>query len=73
MVIMIITIVTIVVVIVIMYFALASQGHGNQFASRVSISRGGIIMCIGNSQEVLSQRILVGVILVWRLGVLDDV
>ena len=39
-------------------------------SSRNLISRGGIIMSIGNSQEVLSQLILVGRILVRRWGVL---
>ena len=33
--------------------------------------RGGTLMPIGNFPEVLSQRILVGIILVGRLGVLD--
>ena len=38
-------------------------------SSRVSILRGGIIMSIGNFPECLSQAILVGIILVGRLGV----
>ena len=39
-------------------------------SSRVLISRGGILMSVGNLLEALSQRILVGIILVGRLGVL---
>ena len=38
-------------------------------SSRILIVRGGILMCVGNCPEVLSQRILVGIILVGRLGV----
>ena len=34
--------------------------------------RGGTLMPIGNFPEVLSQRILAGIILVGRLGVDDD-
>ena len=35
----------------------------------ISISRGGVLMSIGDSPEILSQRILVGITLVGRLGV----
>ena len=38
-------------------------------SSRILILRGGILMSIGNFPEILSQRILVGIILVGRLGV----
>ena len=38
-------------------------------SSRILISRRGIFMSLGNFPEVLSQRILVGIILVARLGV----
>ena len=38
-------------------------------SSRISIIRGGILMSIGNFLEILSQAILAGIILVWRLGV----
>ena len=37
-------------------------------SSIVLISRGGILMSMGNSPESLSQQILVGIILVERLG-----
>ena len=36
---------------------------------RILILRGGILMSIGNLPEMLSQRILVGIILVGRLGI----
>ena len=39
-------------------------------ASKISILRGGSLMSIGNSLESLSHAILVGTILVGRLGVL---
>ena len=39
-------------------------------SSRILILRGGILMFIGDLPEVLSQQILVGRIVVWRLGVL---
>ena len=39
-------------------------------SSRILILRGGILMSIGNVPESLSQRILVGIILVGRLGVM---
>ena len=38
-------------------------------SSRIFSLRGGILMSIGNSPEVSSQRILVGMILVGRLGI----
>ena len=38
-------------------------------SSRILSVRGGIRMSIGNSPEVLSQLILVGMILVWKLGI----
>ena len=38
-------------------------------SSIIFILRAGILMSIGNFPEVLSQRILVGIILVGRLGV----
>ena len=38
-------------------------------SGRILISRGGILMSVGDFPEVLSQRILVGIILVGRLGV----
>ena len=38
-------------------------------SSRILILRLGILMCIGNFTKMLSQRILVGIILVGRLGV----
>ena len=38
-------------------------------SSRILILRGGILMSIGNSPEMLSQQILVGIILIGRLGV----
>ena len=38
-------------------------------SSRILILRGGILMSIGNFPEILSQAILAGIILVWRLGV----
>ena len=38
-------------------------------SSRILILRGDILMSIGNIPEVLSQRILAGIILVGRLGV----
>ena len=38
-------------------------------SSRILISRGGTLMSLGNLPESLSQRILVGIILVGRLGV----
>ena len=40
------------------------------FDSHIILSlSGGILMSIGNFPEMLSQRISVGIILVWRLGV----
>ena len=39
-------------------------------SSRILILRGGILMSIGNILESLSQAIVVGIILVGRLGVL---
>ena len=42
---------------------------GGLDSSRVLILRGGILMSKGNSKEMLSQGILVGIILVGRLGV----
>ena len=39
------------------------------YSGRILIVRGGILMSIGNFPEMLSQRILVGIILVGRLGV----
>ena len=44
-------------------------GFGGFDSSRILIIRGGILMCIGNFPEVLSRRILVGIIVVGRLGV----
>ena len=38
-------------------------------SSRTLISRGGILLSKGDFPEMLSQRILVGIILVGRLGV----
>ena len=40
-------------------------------SSIILISRRGILMSLGNYPESLSQRILVGIILVWGLGVLN--
>ena len=37
-------------------------------SSRILILRDGILVSIGNLQEILSRRILVGIILVGRLG-----
>ena len=37
-------------------------------SSRILILRGGLLMSIGNFQEVLSQRILAGILLVGRSG-----
>ena len=39
-------------------------------SSRILLSTGGILISIGNFPEVLSQQILVGIILVGRLGVI---
>ena len=41
-------------------------------SSRILISRGGILMLIWNFLEILSQAILVGIILVGRLGVFRE-
>ena len=38
-------------------------------SSRILSARGGILVSMGNFLEILSQQILVGIILVWRLGV----
>ena len=38
-------------------------------SSRILILRGGILMSIGNISEIMIQAILVGIILVGRLGV----
>ena len=38
-------------------------------SSRILIVRGGFLMSIGNSHEIVSQAILAGIILVGRLGV----
>ena len=43
--------------------------RGFDDSSRILILRGGILMSTGNLPDILSQRILVGIILVERLGV----
>ena len=44
-------------------------GFGGFGSSIVLILRGGILMSIGDFPESLSQAIIVGIMLVWRLGV----
>ena len=41
-------------------------------SSRILIVRGGILMSLGSFPETMSQQILVGVILVGRLGVVSE-
>ena len=36
------------------------------------MSRGGILMSMGDFQEMMSQRIIAGILLVGRLGVLES-
>ena len=47
------------------------MGFGGFDSSIILILRGGVLMCIGDFLESLNQAILVGIMLVGRLGVVD--